>query len=939
MPADGKQTLKETNKSAGACEPKAAANDGLADMHQIDAVCDRFVAAWKQGRPRIEDYLGDCQGPQRAAFLRELLAIEVHYRTQRGEAPAPADYLARLPEHAELIEELLGADVLARGPAMAAPLRPAARAGQGSSGRQTVLGNYLVLDKLGQGGMGQVFKARHRRMDRLVALKVLPPSLMQNPEAVRRFQREVKAAALLSHPNIVTAYDADEHQGVHFLVMEYVDGTDLATLIKLHGPLTPDQAVECVAQAARGLGFAHSRGVVHRDIKPANLLLDGAGTVKVLDMGLARFDEKSPASSAAAEQSALTCVGMVMGTVDYMSPEQTLDARHADPRSDIYSLGCTLFYLLTGRPMFSGETTMQRLVAHREQPIPSLRAAAKGVSEQLEGVFERMVAKRPSDRYPSMRECQEDLESCLSEGVRAQIANQLRDPQLQTFLDQVSEQTTRTTHGASTAMGGRRERRDPWRLPLVVAAGLGILLAAGSVWLVLHRGDETAGIDREVTPSQAATTTENGDEEPDDRELPNAKTSPPSEQPPRNAEDLLDRAVSQLYRGDSSLAALQVKFAADPARRTDFIHRLKNYPVDAAALATALQTSSDPALRSALCLAVALIPSVSLEETERQTLIAAAKDLYRDAPDGGTHSAAACVLLRWGVELPALETSQHANPPRRWFVNGQGMTMLVVPAGQFAMGLTPDITRRVTLTQPFCICNREATAAEFQKFLDDKDFPAAEKPPQEAFPPTSAAPAGPVTANWFDAVLFCNWLSSREGLPPCYVRTGRRQAGRDYFGQETGEEWDVWSCNFQASGYRLPTDAELEYACRAGTTSQWSFGDDESRLVDYGCYALNLAVRPTAVATKLPNAWGLFDVHGNVGEWCWDWYDIHSREPVTDPTGPLGGPVGSISAFGRSLRGGASNLAAVDCRSGSVGAGEVSKRSEAGFRVVCGARP
>ena len=153
-------------------------------------------------------------------------------------------------------------------------------------GRSLLLGNYLILDKLGQGGMGMVLKAQHRRMNRLVAIKVLSPAVTKSPEMTARFHREVQAAARLEHPNIVTAYDADEAHGTHFLVMQYVEGSDLSSLVKKKGPLSISRAVECIRQTARGLAYAHSQGVIHRDIKPANLLLDLEGTVRILDMGL-----------------------------------------------------------------------------------------------------------------------------------------------------------------------------------------------------------------------------------------------------------------------------------------------------------------------------------------------------------------------------------------------------------------------------------------------------------------------------------------------------------------------------------------------------------------------------------------------------------------------------------------------------------------------------
>ena len=277
-----------------------------------------------------------------------------------------------------------------------------------------VIGDYHVLDMIGSGGMGQVYKARHRIMKRLVAIKIMHTAKATNAKLVQRFYREVEAAARLSHPNIVTAHDAGETPGGLYLAMEYVDGVDLSVILRNVGALSVNQAVNIIIQVAKGLSYAHRHRVIHRDIKPGNLLVDRDGTVKILDMGLARFTEDE-----AAEVS-LTMIGPLMGTVEYMAPEHAANPKNADHRSDIYSLGCTMYRLLTGNLPYGGETAVEKVIAQREHPIPQLSDSIGDIPESLQDIFARMVAKAPEDRYQSVDDCLADL---LDVGSEAELCD------------------------------------------------------------------------------------------------------------------------------------------------------------------------------------------------------------------------------------------------------------------------------------------------------------------------------------------------------------------------------------------------------------------------------------------------------------------------------------------------------------------------------------
>lgn len=348
-----------------------------------------------------------------------------------------------------------------------------------------VLGNYVILEKIAQGGMGSVFKARHRRLGRLVCLKVMNSAVRKSALSMQRFRQEARTVAALDHPHIVVAHDADEAEGIPFIVMEYIEGKDLSGFVNDNGPFSAKQAIKVITQAATAMEYAHAQGVVHRDIKPHNLLLSenepGNYHIKILDMGLARFDSLLADHPDASIHAAMTNTGVIMGTVDYMSPEQAVCSRDADNRSDIYSLGCTLHFLLTGKRIYDGETMMARLVAHREQPVPSIIEQRADISAGLEVVFHTMVAKQPDDRYQSMTELLADLHAVAAgqEPTRGKVSASVANAATASALPSQSKTPQSSANDSPSIEDAQPNSPDiPWQKYIPAAAGGGIVVAA-----------------------------------------------------------------------------------------------------------------------------------------------------------------------------------------------------------------------------------------------------------------------------------------------------------------------------------------------------------------------------------------------------------------------------------------------------------------------------
>ena len=387
-------------------------------LQQIDSLCDKFETALRKGDTvRIEDVLPKIEESQRSALLKELLEVEIQFAVKRPPADdslrnTQESLQQRFPDELDLIQSLF----------------------QRFTQLQQI-GDYEILGELGRGGMGVVYKAKHKLLQQTVAIKVLSQALLDDSQAIGRFKREMQLIGGLTHPNIVRALNAGETNGTHYLAMEFVEGITLQKLVEImqeksgsttenvtgsvSPPLLPviplGAACEAIRQAALGLQDVHELKLVHRDIKPANLMLDHRGTVKILDLGLGKFAEEYRQDY----HSSLTVPGMVIGTVDYISPEQCEHSGEADIRSDLYSLGCTLYFLLTGKPVYSGsryDTMRKKLMAHIVSEVPSLKRAIPDLPPAIESILQKVLAKDPAERFQTPIEFAEALIPFASPG-------------------------------------------------------------------------------------------------------------------------------------------------------------------------------------------------------------------------------------------------------------------------------------------------------------------------------------------------------------------------------------------------------------------------------------------------------------------------------------------------------------------------------------------
>jgi formylglycine-generating enzyme required for sulfatase activity len=910
----------------------------LSEVESIDRICDRFEAAWRADEwPCIEGYLDAVSEPGRTVLLRELLELEVELRLETGERPTVGEYRLRFAERVEVVDDVFRQEresgavrptfsekaLEARVSNVDAATSHASTVGwdpervddlpevDGALGR--IVGDYQILERIGSGGMGIVYRALHRSARRIVALKLIKAdwwgesTVASHREAEQRFRNEAQHHARLEHENIVPVYDVGHADGVLFFSMRLIKGRSLAQMLRSDGPFAPRMAAYHVEAIARAIQYAHDQKVLHRDLKPSNVMVDEHGRPQLIDLGLAKSLEVT-------EYTTLT--GKPLGTPEYMSPEQARGQKEVGFATDVYGLGATLFALLTARPPFTGSspTAVLRKVIDDEPAWP--RERDKPVGRELKAICLKCLEKDPHKRFRSA-------------GALAVALNQ--------YLNGDPIPDIPPSRPWTSAV--KWARRQPWR---AVAAGVTIVaaLAVGSCWAwtthharVMADGfvtdlqtiplsdlrrkiDEMASyrgwvsprlhellrsgpadpafrarLALSLLPSEPGWTNELterllacGPEEhrvirealrshwPDVAAKLREVFDDPRSDPARRV-----RAAAALIAMDDPKASsaplagpawLQLGWAENPELRTELLDWLVRSKVDPAILADRFEWEPDPSIRRMLLQGLGGLgkglPPAGVSEAYRTQLLT----LYVDDPDPGIHSSLAYLLRRWGqkdaVKKIDAELAGKPRGGRGWYVNSLLQTMVLLGGPADARWVPREPER---IPYRFGIATTETTLRDFWAFDEEHAARRLLYVPRQAT--DTDAPAD--VLSFFDAARYCNWLSAKEGIPEnqwCYI------PGED----EDEEIWLLAPDYLSRRGYRLPTLEEFEYAARAGTTTDRYFGQSEAIVADYAWYQGNTHAHPEPVGQLRPNDFGLFDVIGNLMEWCYNPDPPHEKD-------------------------------------------------------------
>jgi formylglycine-generating enzyme required for sulfatase activity len=783
------------------------------------------------------------------------------------------------------------------------------------------IGHYEVLQVLGQGGFGIVFRAFDEVLHRVVAVKVLSPQMASTSPARKRFLREARSSAQVRHENVVQVYEVGE-QPLPFIVMEFIPGETLQQRLDRVGPVDAAEVVRIGRQIAEGLAAAHAMDLIHRDIKPGNVLLEGgAQRVKITDFGLAR----------AADDASLSQSGIIAGTPMYMAPEQ-VKGETLDQRADLFSLGSVLYQMTAGRSPFRATGTLAVLKRVAEDKARPIREIIPETPQWLCDIISKLHAKKPEDRYPSAREVADILADCEAQlKANGKLKDFARIPQ-------------------SKSAGGRSGR---WKWVAVAAVLLAGIAVGGAVnwpkggdsvgpvfnppidpvadndgWVQLFNGKDLTGWKKhpnkpgfwrvddkgilvgEGPVDYAFLATERDDFENFHLRVEARVDTPESDSGVffRLASDLAPDVVFD-----------EVNICFDPAKRKEQTGSL---------LVNQQAPKKDRWLSAATGLAAAK-EWFTLEIIARGehvvTKVNGKLALETRTPSGNRRGhfllqqCGAQTIVRFRkIEIKELApTPVSFKPGDPEYTNTLGMKFKLIPAGKFTMGSPQEEIDRclkqfgqdpwvkdnvptegpehpVEITRPFYLGVTAVTVGQFRQFVDAEGYQVGDgRWRNPGFDQTDQHPV--VFVSWNNATEFCNWLSAKEGKE-----------------------------------YRLPTEAEWEYCCRAGKAgSRYGFGDDEAQLENYAWYLQNSGGGTHPVGKKKPNDWGLYEMHGNVWQWCQDNYDpdYYKTSPVKDPPGPGAGGE-------RVCRGGAWDSPPLCCRSAFRQHGDPGRRPQVGFRVL-----